>query len=98
MPADGISHGGVAGLLELGHRLSAHGCVDVDVADADDGSEFLQHEEDDAVVDHAAPVAVADQRLLFFREAGHGEEGFLVGAELARHSGFVRLCRNLFRR
>src|SRR5262245_13893810 len=45
-----------ARLLELPERLSAHRGIDVQVRHANDGAPLLEHEEADAVVNHAAPV------------------------------------------
>src|SRR5438105_674908 len=68
----------VARLLEFLERLAAHRGVDVQVADADDGAELLEHEEDDAVVNHPAPVALSDQILFFVGQAGVGERRFRI--------------------
>lgn len=49
----------VAGFLEFGDGHALHAGIDIDIADAGNGAEFLQHEENHAVMDHADPVAVA---------------------------------------
>ena len=69
-------------LLEVLERLTAHRGVDVQVADADDGAELFEHEEDDAVVDHGAPVAAADEILFFFGQSGFLEGRFRIRLEL----------------
>src|SRR5262245_31993606 len=55
-----IQRGGrIAGLLKVLERLPAHGSVDMQVGNADDGAELLEHEEARPVVNHSAPVQTA---------------------------------------
>ncbi len=60
---------------------AAHRGVDVQVRHAHDGAELLQHEENDAVVDHAAPVAPAHEIALFRRKARLLERGLRIDQE-----------------
>src|SRR5260370_2817916 len=71
----------VAGLQEVLQRLTAHRRVNVQVGDAGDGGELLQHEEDRAVVDQAPPVAAADEVTLLIGQVRLGERGLLIGEE-----------------
>src|SRR4029079_17840846 len=55
--------------LEFLERLTAHRRVDVQVRHAGDGTELLQHEEDDTVVKQPAPVAAANEIALLVGQA-----------------------------
>src|SRR6478735_2781838 len=57
----------VARTLESFERFPAHRRVDVQVRYTRHRAELLQHEEDDAVMHQAAPVAPTDQVALFIR-------------------------------
>src|SRR4029450_9526606 len=71
----------IAGALEGFERFAAHRSVDVEVRHAGHGTEFLEHEEDDAVMHHAAPVASANQVALFFAQPGILETCFRIAKE-----------------
>src|SRR5450830_855313 len=77
--------GGIARLLEVFERLAPHGGIDVQVGHPDHRAQFLQHEEDHAVMDQAAPVALAHQGAFLVAQAGLlkcdlgvGQEGLAV--------------------
>ena len=89
----------VARLLELLERLAAHGRVDVQVRHADHCAELFQHEEDHAVVDHAAPVAAAHQVALLVGQSGVARTTPPDPRGSARRcAGSTMSCRNLFSR
>src|SRR5215471_16445333 len=58
----GVQNLGIPGLLEILEGLSAHCRIDVRVRRSDDGAQFFQHEEDDAVMDHSAKSGVTYPR------------------------------------
>src|SRR5262249_51729680 len=62
---DRVEHLRVACLLEIFQRLTAHGCVDVQVGRADDGAELFQEEENHAVLNERTPIASANHVALF---------------------------------
>ena len=51
------------------------------VRNADNGAELLEHEEAGAVVNHAAPIERTHQMALFGCETGLLEERLLIGPE-----------------
>src|SRR6476469_6076011 len=71
----------IARALERLERFAAHRGIDVQVRHAADRPELLQHEEDDAVVHQAAPVAPADQVALFLGQPGGGETPLRIADE-----------------
>lgn len=71
----------IARSLELLQGLPAHRRIDVQVRHTDDRTQFLEHEEADAVVNHPAPVEAVDEVALFGRQPGLVERGTRVGPE-----------------
>src|SRR5689334_17781989 len=66
---DGVERAGcIAGALEGFERFASHRGVDVEVRYARHGAELLEHEEDDAVMHEAAPVASSNQVAFFAAE------------------------------
>src|SRR5688572_2844163 len=85
----------VARLLELGKRLAPHRRVDVEIGDANHGAELFEHEEADAVMDHAAPIEPAHELALFGREVRLIEEGVRRGPELSAPGRFGQPVQKL---
>src|SRR6266850_698988 len=56
----------IAGALEGFERFATHRGIDVKVRHAGNGAKLLEHEEDDAVVHQATPVASTNQVPLLF--------------------------------
>ena len=79
--------------LKLIERFAPHRRVDVQVRHADDGAQLFQHEEADAVADHALPVAPADEVALLGRQPGILERAFGIlekAGPLRRHDQVVQ--------
>src|SRR5882757_8617749 len=70
--------GRVASALKLLQCLAAHRRVDMQIRNTDDCTHLLEHEEDRAVVDQAAPVAAPNQVALDFAQTGTLEFPFEV--------------------
>src|ERR1700716_3459308 len=71
----------IAGALEGFERFATHRGVDVEVRHAGNGTKLLEHEEDDAVVHQATPVASTNQASLFFGQPGSLETCFRIAKE-----------------
>src|SRR5439155_15357298 len=71
----------VAGALKGFEGFTTHRGVNVEVRHAANGAKLLQHEEDDAVVHQAAPVAATNQVSFFFGQPRRLETCFRIAQE-----------------
>src|SRR4051812_18140932 len=60
----------IASLLKLFECLTAHCGVDVQIRDAYYRSQLLEHEEDDSVMNHRAPVPSPDNIAFLWSQSG----------------------------